>query len=156
MVRSLKKVFIGIEAKRRIEVWRNGKLVDFHESDIDLVVDAGLDALCGCTSDGSASRPAAFDYIAIGTDNTAPTATQTALGAEVMRVQATYTKDPTTGEASVDATFNITATYALYECGIFNASAGGTMLCRDTYPVKNVVNGDIVKIFYTLKFQRPA
>lgn len=150
-------VIVGV--LRRIEVWRNGKLVDVDEKPIDfndLVVDAGLNALCGAVFDRSANRPAAFDYIAIGTDGTAPSASQTALGAEVMRVQATYSKDANTGECSIDAVFNITSSYALQECGIFNASSGGTMYCRDTYPTKNVVSGDTVKVFYTAKFQRPA
>ncbi|MEM3623439.1 MAG: hypothetical protein QXR76_06705 [Candidatus Bathyarchaeia archaeon] len=144
---------------RRIEIWRNGKLIDMDEKELDfndLVVDAGLNALCGQAFDGSGSRPAVFNYVAIGTDGTAPAATQTALGAEVMRVQGTYSKDANVGECSMDATFNITNTYALNECGLFNASSGGTMYCRDTYTTKNVVNGDQVKIYYTPKFQRPA
>jgi len=154
-----KKASVKVAMLRRIEIWRNGKLIDVDEKVVDfddLVVDAGLNALCGTTFDGSASRPAAFTYVAIGTDGTAPAASQTALGAEVMRVQATYSKDANTGECSIDAIFNITGTYALQECGIFNASTGGTMYCRDTYPTKNVVSGDTVKIFYTGKFQRPA
>ena len=154
-----KKTGIIVGMKRRIEVWRNGKLVDVDEKEIDfedLVVDNGLDAACGALFDSSANRPAAFDYIAIGTDGTAPAASQTALGAEVMRVQASYSKDANTGECSVDATFNITGSYALQECGLFNASTGGTMYCRDTYTTKNVENGDTVKVYYTPKFQRPA
>jgi hypothetical protein len=157
---SLKKkagIIVGIQ--RRIEVWRNGKLADVDEREIsfdDLVVDGGLNALCGQAFDSSANRPAVFNYVAIGTDGTTPAATQTALGAEVMRVQGTYTKDANTGECSMDATFNITNSYALQECGLFNASSGGTMYCRDTYATKNVVNGDTVKIYYTPKFQRPA
>jgi hypothetical protein len=157
---SLKrKVGIIVGMQRRIEVWRKGKLVDVDEKTLDLndlVVDAGLNALCGQAFDGSANRPAVFNYVAIGTDGTAPSATQTALGNEVMRVQGTYSKDANTGECSIDATFNITSTYALQECGLFNASSGGTMYCRDTYTTKNVVNGDTVKVYYTGKFQRPA
>jgi len=154
-----KKTGIIVGMKRRIEVWRNGKLVDVDEKEIDfedLVVDNGLDAACGALFDSSANRPAAFNYIAVGTDGTAPAASQTALGAEVMRVQASYSKDANTGECSVDATFNITGSYALQECGLFNASTGGTMYCRDTYTTKNVENGDTVKVYYTPKFQRPA
>ena len=154
-----KKTGIIVGMKRRIEVWRNGKLVDVDEKGIDfedLVVDNGLDAACGALFDSSANRPAAFDYIAIGTDGTAPAASQTTLGAEVMRVQASYSKDANTGECSVDATFNVTGSYALQECGLFNASTGGTMYCRDTYTTKNVENGDTVKVYYTPKFQRPA
>ncbi|MEM3579286.1 MAG: hypothetical protein QXK47_02380 [Candidatus Bathyarchaeia archaeon] len=147
---------VGVE--RRIEVWRDGKLIDVDENliPVDLVVDGGLNALCGQAFDGSGNRPAVFNYVAIGTDSTTPSSSQTALGAEVMRVQGTYSKDPNTGECSMDATFNINGTYALNECGLFNASSGGTMYCRDTYPTKNVVSGDTVKVYYTPKFQRPA
>jgi hypothetical protein len=154
-----RKAGIMVGMQRRIEVWRHGKLVDVDEKYIDfsdLVVDAGLDALCGQAFDRSGNRPAVFDYVAVGTDGTAPSSSQTALGAEVMRVQGTYSKDPNTGECSMDATFNITSTYALQECGLFNASSGGTMYCRDTYTTKNVQNGDTVRVYYTPKFQRPT
>jgi len=140
-------------------LWRKGELIDVDEKLLnfdDLVVDAGLNALCGQAFDGSGSRPAVFNYVAIGTDGTAPSASQTALGAEVMRVQGTYAKDANVGECSIDATFNIDNTYALNECGLFNASTGGTMYCRDTYTTKNVQNGDTVKVYYTGKFERPA
>jgi hypothetical protein len=145
--------------KRRIEIWRKGELIGADEKSIDfddLVVDAGLNALCGQAFDGSGSRPAVFNYVAIGTSGTTPGNSDTALGAEVMRVQGTYSKDVNTGECSMDATFNITATYALQECGLFNANSGGTMYCRDTYTTKNVLNGDTVKVYYTPKFQRPV
>lgn len=141
----------------RMEIWREGKLVDVQSKELcfdDLIVDAGLDAACGCVFDSSESRPAAFDYIAIGTDGTAPANSQTALGAEVMRVKATYTKDGTTGECSIDAIFNITGSFALKECGIFNDPSAGTMYCRDTFTVRNVDNGDTVKIYYTGIFRR--
>ena len=42
----------------------------------------------------------------------------------------------------------------MQECGIFNDPSAGTMYCRDTYPVKNVDNGDVIKIYYTGIFQR--
>ena len=148
------KTLVGMH--RRIEVWRNGELIDVDEADIpfeDLVVNAGLNAACGGVFDSSGSRPAAFDYAAIGTDATAPAAAQTALLAEVMRVQGTYSKDAAVGECSVDATFNITATYALNECGLFNDPTTGTMYCRDTYTTKNVNDGDTVNVYYTPKFQ---
>lgn len=157
---SLKKkagIIVGI--RRRIEVWRNGKLVDVDEKLFDfedLVVDAGLDALCGQAFDGSGNRPAVFNYCAIGTDGTTPSVSQTALGNEVMRVQATYEKLANIGECKLTATFNITGSYALNECGLFNAASAGTMYCRDTYTTKNVQNGDTVKVYYTPKFQRPT
>jgi len=138
----------GIE-KALIEI--DEKLLDFK----DLVVNAGLNALCGQAFDSSGSRPAVFNYVAIGTDNTAPAAGQTALGAEVMREQGTYAKDAGDGECSMDNEFSITNTYALNECGLFNDPSSGTMYCRDTYTTKNVVSGDTVKVFYTPKFETP-
>lgn len=153
------KSTIMVGMQRRVEVWREGELIDADEKLLDfedLVVDAGLNALCGQAFDGSGSRPAVFNYVAIGTDGTAPSSSQTALGAEVMRVQGTYSKDANTGECSMDATFNITGSYALQECGLLNASSNGTMYCRDTYTTKNVVSGDTVKVYYTPKFQRPS
>ena len=135
---------------RRIEIYHKGKLVDIDEKLIDmkdLVVNAGLNALCGQAFDVSGSRPAVFNYVAIGVGTAAPAATDTALGSESMRVQGTYAKDAPVGECSMDATFNITATLALTECGLLNAATAGTLYCRDTYTVKNVVSGDTVKAF---------
>jgi hypothetical protein len=149
-------IFVGMQ--RRIEIWRKGELIDVDEKLLDfedLVVDAGLNALCGQAFDGSGSRPAVFNYVAIGTDGTAPANGQTALLAEVMRVQGTYAKDAALGECSMDATFNITATYALQECGLFNANSGGSMYCRDTYATKNVVSGDTVKASGACPRMRP-
>ncbi|MEM2971307.1 MAG: hypothetical protein QW270_02655 [Candidatus Bathyarchaeia archaeon] len=157
--RNSKKAGVVVGVVRRVEVWRKGELIDVDEKAFDfgdLVVDIGLNALCGQAFDSSANRPAVFNYCAIGTDGTTPSASQTTLGNEVMRVQATYTKDANNGECSIDATFNIDNTYALQECGLFNASSGGIMYCRDTYTTKNVQNGDTVKIYYTAKFQRSA
>ena len=127
--------------------------VDVAEIGLDLVVDGGLNDLC---AKGFGTQTAVFNYVAIGTDGTAPGNTQTALLAEVMRVSGTYAKDAGVGECSMDATFDITATYALQECGLLNAAAAGTMYCRDTYTTKNVESGDTVKVYYTPKFQRPA
>jgi len=148
------KIFANVN--RRIEFYRriNDKLVliDIDEKPIDLVVNDGLDALCGCAFDASASRPAAFQYIALGTVSTAPSATDSALGGEVMRTIATYTKASEVGACTLTASFDITASYSLCECGIFNASSGGTLYCRDTFATRNVVSGDVVKVYYTGSF----
>jgi len=150
------KVLVGMQ--RRLEIYRKGKLIDVDEKLIDmedLVVNAGLNALCGQAFDVSGSRPAVFNYVAIGTGTASPAASDTALGAEAMRVTGTYAKDAPVGECSMDGTFNITATLALTECGLLNAASAGTLYCRDTYTVKNVVSGDTVKVYYTPKFQVP-
>jgi hypothetical protein len=154
-----KTVGVAVSIKRRVEVWRKGKLIAVDESPSNLedyVVNAGLDGICGCVFDGTGNRPAAFRYIAIGTNGDPPSAGQTALGQEVMRIQGTYTKSADTGVCVVEGTFTIDGSYGLMECGLFNASSGGTMLCRDVYSVKNVIAGDFVKITYTATFSRVA
>lgn len=164
------RTFVGM--MRRLEIWRpiskipletevlatqviNGVLcglIDIDENEIDLVVTAGLNGLCGQAFDESGSRPAVFNYCAIGTDGTAPSAGNTALGSEKMRVKGTYSKDAGVGACSLDTTFTIDGTYALVECGLLNAAAAGTLFCRDTYTVKNVIAGDTVKVYYTPTF----
>jgi hypothetical protein len=173
-VRKEPRILVGMH--RRLEVWRPiNKLtpaqmkdakafgifggiekalidVDVAEIGLDLVVDAGLNDLC---AKAFGTQTAVFNYVAIGTDGTAPGNTQTALLAEVMRVSGTYAKDAGVGECSMDATFDITETYALQECGLLNAASAGTLYCRDTYTTKNVISGDTVKVYYTPKFQVP-
>lgn len=146
---ELKKAFMVamVEGERKALIDVDEKLMK------DLVVNAGLNALCGQAFDSSGSRPAVFNYVAIGTSGTTPAAADTALGAEVMRVSGTYAKDGPVGECSMDGTFNITSTYALQETGLLNAASVGTLYCRDTYSVKNVISGDTVKVYYTPKFQ---
>lgn len=134
-----------------IEVVRNGEVIDREVKEQDLVVNAGLNLLCDVLGDFGA-QSAALGWTAIGEDNTAPAAAQTALISESMRVANTYTKDGPVGEASLDATFAIVATLALVECALLNAVAAGTMYCRDIYAVKNVVNGDTVNVNYTITF----
>jgi hypothetical protein len=76
-------------------------------------------------------------YVAIGTDSTAETAANTALGTELARVSGVVSY------ASgciyrVTATFAAgTGTGAIAEYGIFSSSTGGTLLNRDTESVIN-------------------
>lgn len=146
-----KSTGIKVNVKMRIEVIRNGEIIDFEEKEHDLVVDDGLDFLCDVAGDWGA-QAVAMHWTAIGTDATAAAPGQSALIAEVMRIVNTYSKDGGTGLASIDASFTIDATYALNECALLNAAAAGAMLCRDTYTTKNVVLNDTVNVNYTLTF----
>jgi len=120
------------------------------KKELDLVVDDGLDYLCEIL--GNSSQPANMGYTAIGTDNTPAAAGQSALLAEVMRIANAYSKDGTTGEASLDASFTITGTWGLNECCLINAAAAGIMYCRDTFTTRNVVPNDTVNVNYTVAF----
>lgn len=141
---------IKVSVRLRIEHIRDEELIWSHEKERDLVVNAGLNYLCEVV--GNAAQPVEMGYTAIGEDATAPVAAQTALLSEAMRVANSYSKDGPVGEASLDATFNITATYALNECGLFNDPSAGTMYCRDTFTTRNVIDGDTVNLYYTITF----
>ena len=84
-----------------------------------------------------------FKYIAIGTGTTAPAATDTALATETHRKLADSVSRATTNVANdtavLVATFSgYTGTEAVTESGVFDASSGGNMLCRQTFSAINV------------------
>lgn len=92
-------------------------------------------------------------YIAIGSNNTAETAADTALGTETSR---------STGTVSyVSAIYEVTATFPagdgtgnVYEYGLFPAStaACGTMFSRDTEALITKAAGDELKVVTRIEF----
>ena len=113
----------------------------------NLVVDAGKDFVASRMKD---SNSAAMAYMGLGADSTSPVASDTALHSEVGRAVLTSTQ--TSGsEITYTATFAAgTATAALTEAGIFNADAGGTMLCRTVFPVVNKGASDQISIVWVI------
>lgn len=91
-----------------------------------------------------------MSHMAAGSQNTAPVASETALGTELGRVAL----DSTTANAntvSYVATFPAgTATGSLTEAGIFNANANGTMLCRTQFNEINKSASDAIVITWTI------
>ena len=98
----------------------------------NLVVTTGLEWI---TSRMASNSAAVMKYIAVGTDNTAPAAGQTALISELARVAVS----PSGGSVS-GATVTYTAEFGpgvgtgtLQEAGIFQESSASTMLSRVIY-----------------------
>ena len=94
-----------------------------------------------------------YDYIAIGTGTTAASASDTALETETHRAAATgsrTTTNVTNDTAQLQATFNFSASYSITESGVFNASTGGTMLCRQTFSAINVSAGDSLQVTWKI------
>jgi hypothetical protein len=89
--------------------------------------------------------------MAVGTDNTATAAGNTALGVQLgSRVSLTSTT-VTTNQIAYVATFGVgVGTGALTEAGIFNASTSGTMLCRTVFAVINKGANDTMTITWTI------
>lgn len=109
----------------------------------------------------ASGAPAAAGYIGIGIGTTAFNATDTALETErqadgtasTAHTSATaslVTTDVTNDTAQLVATFSFTATLAITESGVFNASSAGTMLCRQTFSAINVVSGDSLQVTWKI------
>jgi len=95
-----------------------------------------------------------FEYIAIGTDTTSASASDTALGAETHRTSATTSRTTTSvtnDTAQLVATFDFTDSYAITESGVFDASTGGNMLCRQTFSAINVASGDSLQVTWKVQ-----
>lgn len=99
----------------------------------NVICDNGKEALAQFLASAvAAATTCTFRYMAIGSDSTAEAASNTAMGTELARH---------TGTVSYvsNAIYQITATFAagvgtgdVYEYGLFNSNAAGTLLSRDT------------------------
>ncbi len=96
------------------------------------------------------------NYVASGTGTTAEAGSQTALVTEVeTRVAGTSTRVTTTvtnDTYQVVGTQSITATRALTESGLFDASTAGNMFTRGVYTVINLVSGDTITYTWQVRF----
>lgn len=97
----------------------------------------GVDAICKQISD-TAAQPAAFNYIALTANATAPSAGNTTLTAEIttaggglLRAQATFAHTGGTATYTLTKTFTGNGSDAypvtLAKIGVFNASTVGTL-----------------------------
>ena len=114
----------------------------------NLVVSTGL-AFIASRMSGVAS--AVMSHMAIGTNNTAASAAQTALIAQSAIVALSTTSIVTTtvtnDTVQYVCTFGAgTGTGALVEAGLFNAASAGTMLSRTVFAVINKGASDVLTI----------
>lgn len=124
---------------------REGNLVDERDTGwhSNTLTNAGFAEVAGLiTADVGGT---AFDYIAIGTGTTPPSATDTALQSETHRIGgASVTGTRVTTSVANDTmqlvgTFSgYTGTEAVTESGVLNASSGGVLLCRQTFSALNI------------------
>jgi hypothetical protein len=115
----------------------------------NLVVTTGKNHIAAKIA-ATTNSPAAMTHMAIGTGTSTPGASDTALGTQTGRVSLS-------GSVVSTNTITYTATFpagtgdgAITEAGIFNASTGGTMLCRTTFPVVNKASGDTVAVTWVV------
>ena len=134
----------GLAMKGRLTIAINDEVVQ----EIDnLVVTTGKAYVASRMKDATTT---AMSHMAVGTGSTAAAASDTALGNESARVALTST---TVSGADVVyvATFGAgTATAALTEAAILNASSSGTMLCRTVFSVINKGASDSMTVTWTV------
>jgi hypothetical protein len=113
----------------------------------NLVVTVGKNFIASRMKD---TTDTAMTHMAIGSGTTAAAVGDTTLGTELGRVSLTSTTVTTNNVAYV-ATFPAgTGTGAVTEAGLFNASSGGTMLCRTVFSVINKGAADTLGITWTV------
>jgi hypothetical protein len=113
-----------------------------------MIVNTGKTAIAGMIASTSGEHP--FTYIAIGTDDTAPTINDTELGNELIRTSSTYTQYSQSGTFVLTVTFLAgSGTGSITEAGTFNSSYGGTMLARQTFSALNKTNGTSLSFDWT-------
>jgi len=117
----------NLKLKGRLKIALNGETV----KEVDnIVVTDGKEYVASRMKDATAT---AMSHMAIGTDSTAASASDAALGSEAGRVSLTSTT-VTSNEVEYVATFGAgTGTGAITEAGILNASSSGTLLCRTVF-----------------------
>jgi len=109
---------------------------------------------------GEASN--AWTHIAIGSSSTSAVVTDTTLKAEIttngggrdtstVSSETTSTTDDT---IQLISGWNFTGALSIRESGVFNAGAAGDMLCRQTFTLLSVDNGDSLTITWKVQLDQ--
>ena len=125
----------------------------------NLVVATGQAFIAASMLKTTTNSPAAMTNMAIGTGSTAASSSDTALGSEVgTRVTFSPAASSAANVVTYVGTFlpnNPATSQGIQEAGIFNASSGGTMLCRTTFSVVNKDPADTLAITWTITINAP-
>lgn len=116
----------------------------------NLVVTSGLAHIAARMA--NSGTPTQMTHMALGSSSTTPALGDTALGAQLGRVSLTVAGGtPSTNTITYSASFGAgVATGAVVEAGVFNASTGGVMLCRTTFPVINKNDTDSLAVTWVV------
>ena len=133
---------------------RNGKVIKKRRVLDKVITDAFVNDIVDALQ-GSSTPYANFKnykYHGSGTGTTAESASQTALVSEVeSRVTGTQIEGSANQYKTV-ATITYSATRAITEHGLFNATTGGTLMDRTLFAAVNVINGDSIQFTFTVSF----
>ena len=136
-----------IKGKLKIEVVRNGKVIETKEVD-NIIVTTGKNLVATLVAGSGTS----FTHMAIGTSATAEAISNTTLGTETGRVLLTG-KTVASNVISFTGDFPAgTGTGTIVEAGIMNASSSGVMLNRATFSSVSKTASDALKISWDVTF----
>ena len=125
---------------------KNGNVKDERKIE-NLIVDTGLNFICDRMKDDET----AMTHMALGSGSTAAAAGDTSLGSQLGSREALDSSTVTNNQIVYVASFEAgDATGAVTEAGIFNASSGGTMLCRTVFAVVNKAADDTLTVNWTI------
>ena len=142
-----KKEELKVTGGLKVEVKdKDGNVKDSRELK-NLVVTAGLGYIASRMKEATAT---AMSHMAIGTDNTAAAAGDTALGTEAARQALTSTTVSSNTVEYVASFAAGTGTGAITEAGVLNGASGGTLLCRTVFSVVNKGASDSMTITWTI------
>lgn len=114
----------------------------------NLVVTTGLNYIASRMKDATAT---AMSHMALGSGTTAAAAGQTDLVSILGSRELIDTTTVNNNQIVYTCGFEAgDATGAVTEAGIFNASSGGTMLCRSVFSVLNIGSGDSISVTWTI------
>ena len=139
----------ALNAKGRLTIEqfdKDGNLIHTDKT-TNVVVSDGLDYITSRMKDATAT---AMSHMAVGSDNTAAAAGDSALGTELGRVALTSTSVSSNTITYVGDFPAGTGTGAVVEAGVFNAASSGTLLCRTVFSVVNKAAADTLKVTWTL------
>lgn len=128
---------------------KDGQVKDQREIK-NLVVTAGKQFIASSMLKTTTNSPAAMTHMAVGASTTAADAADTALGSQLGRVSLS-SASASGAVVTYAATFPAgTGTGAITEAGVFNASSGGTLLCRTVFAVVNKGADDAMSITWAI------
>ncbi len=149
---------IKVRGLVRVKTVKDGIVLDDSGWIENTITNVGLAAMAGLV--GNTGAVTAFTYLAVGTSNTAASASQTTLVAELStlglsRTSATVTRSTTTqtnDTLQLDYTWTASGSTTVEEIGVFNASSSGVMLGRKVTGSKALVTGVQLVATYKIIF----
>lgn len=148
---------LGIKGRFKIEIRdKDGKLKSSSKWSSNTITNTGLAGVAGLI--GNTGTITAFTYLAVGTDSTAPAASQSALIAEIVdtglaRAAATIsrvTTNHTNDTLQLVYTWTASGSKTVQETGVFNDPTAGVMLGRGLTGSRVLTNLDTLTVTYQI------